>query len=105
MPVGFELNELVIAGEIVLCNGQWWKTLRSIRSEIAVGAFLELRFEPLILVRDSRLQQLLGFGWRQCTRFRPLTRQPYPGRTKRLILTTVLETREWVISLVAKCSR
>ena len=74
-------------------------------AEIAVGAFLELRFEPLILVLNNQPQPLPGFGLPQCTRIQLLRRQPYPGRIEQSVLTIVLEMLEWVVSLVAKCSK
>ena len=74
-------------------------------AEIAVGVFLELGFEPLILVLNSQPQPLPGFGWPQCTRIQLLRRQLYPGRIEQSVLTIVLEMLEWVVSLVAKCSK
>ena len=74
-------------------------------AEIAVGVFLELGLELLILVLNSQRQPLLGFGWRQYTGLRPSTRLPYLNQIEQSILTIVLEMLEWVVSLVARCSK
>lgn len=74
-------------------------------AKIAVGVLLELGFEPLILVLDSQPQPLPGFGLPQCTKIQLSRQQPCPGRIEQSILTIVLEMLEWVVSLVAKCSK